>query len=71
MVPSSVAEPEPVKKKYLEQEPVKKGLAPATLVPNSVVDPNTLNFDKDPNPGFWPNLDRDPGLNYPQHWTFE
>ena len=24
----------------------------------SVVDPNTLNFDRDP--GFWPNLDPDP-----------
>ena len=25
----------------------------------SVVDPNTFNFD--PDPGFWPNLDLDPG----------
>ena len=28
----------------------------------SVVDPNTLNLD--PDPGFWPNLDPDLGLNY-------
>ena len=26
----------------------------------SVVDPNTLNLDPDPEPGFWPNLDPDP-----------
>ena len=34
-------------------------------VGSSVVDPNTLNLDPDPNPGFWPNLDPDPdpGLN--------
>ena len=32
----------------------------------SVVDPNTLNLDPDPDKGFWPNLDPDPGpgLNY-------
>ena len=29
-------------------------------VPCSVVDPNTLNLD--PDSGFWPNLDPDPGL---------
>ena len=28
-------------------------------VDSSVVDPNTLNLDLDP--GFWPNLDSDPG----------
>ena len=28
----------------------------------SVVDPNTLNLDPDPDPGFWPNLDPDPYL---------
>ena len=28
----------------------------------SVVDPNTLNLD--PDPEFWPNLDPDPGLWY-------
>ena len=28
---------------------------------NSVVDPNTLNLDPDLDPGFWPNLDPDPG----------
>ena len=27
---------------------------------SSVVDPNTLNLD--PDPGFWPNLNPDPGL---------
>ena len=27
----------------------------------SVVDPNTLNLDPDPDPGYWPNLDPDPG----------
>ena len=30
------------------------------MVRFSVVDPNTLNLD--PDPGFWPNLDSDPGL---------
>ena len=30
-------------------------------VTNSVVDPNTLNLDPDPDPGFWPNLDPNPG----------
>ena len=29
---------------------------------SSVVDPNTLNLD--PDPEFWPNLDPDPGLYY-------
>ena len=30
------------------------------------MDPNTLNLDSDPDPGFWPNLypDPDPGLDY-------
>ena len=28
---------------------------------SSVVDPNTLNLDRDP--GFWPNLDQDPDLD--------
>ena len=28
---------------------------------SSVVDPNTLNLDTDPDPGFWPNFDPDPG----------
>ena len=28
-------------------------------VVDSVVDPNTLNFDHDLDPGFWPNLDPD------------
>ena len=27
---------------------------------SSVVDPNTLNLDPDPEPGFWHNLDPDP-----------
>ena len=31
-------------------------------VSSSVVDPNTLNLD--PDPEFWPNLDPDPGLCY-------
>ena len=31
-------------------------------VDSSVVDPNTLNLDPDPDPVFWPNLDPDPGL---------
>ena len=35
------------------------------LLCSSVVDPNTLNLD--PDPGFWPNLDTDPGLYY-QFW---
>ena len=30
--------------------------------PISVVDPNTMNLDPDLDPGFWPNLDPDPGL---------
>ena len=30
-------------------------------VTNSVVDPNTLNLDPDADPGFWPNLDPNPG----------
>ena len=29
------------------------------LTNTSFVDPNTLNLD--PDPGFWPNLDQDPG----------
>ena len=29
--------------------------------PTSVVDPSTLNLYPDPDPGFWPNLDPDPG----------
>ena len=32
-----------------------------------VVDPHTLILDPDPYPGFWPNLDPDPGLYY-QLW---
>ena len=55
-------EPEPVKKKYLEPEPVKSGPAPqhchhCQLILTSVVDPNTLDWD--PHPDFWPNLDPD------------
>ena len=34
-------------------------------VGGSVMDTNTLNLDLDP--GFWPNLDPDPGLCY-QFW---
>ena len=30
----------------------------------SVVDPNTLNLDPDPDPGFWLNFDPDPGLYF-------
>ena len=30
-----------------------------SIIRSSVVDPNTLNLD--PDPGFWPNLDQDPG----------
>ena len=30
----------------------------------SVVNSNTLNLDPDPDPGFWPDLDPDPGLHY-------
>ena len=30
------------------------------IVSSSVVDPNTLNLDPDPDPGFWTNLDPDP-----------
>ena len=29
---------------------------------SSVVDPNALNLDPDPDQEFWPNLDLDPGL---------
>ena len=35
---------------------IKKVMVPVRF---SVVDPNTLNLD--PYPGFWPNLDPDPG----------
>ena len=31
-----------------------------TSATTSVVDPNTLNLDPDPDPGFWPNLNTDP-----------
>ena len=49
-----------------------------SFLPNSVVDPNTLNLDPDPgfwpnldpDPGFWPNLDPDPGLYY-QYWKYD
>ena len=46
---------------YFFQAQTSKHIPYIGMLYSSVVDPNTLNLDPDPDPGFWPNLDPDPG----------